>query len=307
VTTEQDLAVLLAESERAVFRGTPSKAIAGLESAVGVAQSNGLYAEVAAAVWLLGVALSASGRYGTALKVLIPLLEAGEAPDAAANPELKLFASLSAGTAAAVHRGLSRADAAMELDARGLALTQGPGEPAFDCLLGLAADCVGANRLDDANLRFNQASAVIKDHGGDWWRQRIRLDWVRAEIAMLGERPEEGRAAAVAAVAGAEKARAPRHVAKGLLFQGVAELQGGTGDPAATLRRSATLAEGLGALPVVWQARALLGAMLGTESDEGARSLAAARNAVLTIAGDLPADLRDEWLDRPNVSALLEG
>jgi hypothetical protein len=47
--------------------------------------------------------------------------------------------------------------------------------------------------------------------------------------------------------------------------------------------------------------------MLGTESDEGARSLAAARNAVLTIAGDLPADLRDEWLDRPNVSALLEG
>ena len=66
--------------------------------------------------WLLGVALSASGRYGTSLKVLIPLLEAGEAPDASANPELRLFASLSAATAAAVHRGLSRADAAMELD-----------------------------------------------------------------------------------------------------------------------------------------------------------------------------------------------
>lgn len=237
----------------------------------------------------------------------MPLLEAGEAPDAASNLELKLFASLAAATAASVHRGLSRTDAATDLDARGLALTDGPGEAAFDCLLGLAADCIGAGRLDDASLRFSQASAVIEGHGGDWWRQRVRLDWVRAEIAMLAENPVEGRAAAVEAVAGAEKARAPRHVSKGLLFQGVAELQAGSGDPAATLRRSATLAEGLGTLPIVWQSRALLGALLGSETDEGARSLAAARNAVLTIAGDLPADLRDEWLGRPNVSALLEG
>lgn len=266
-----------------------------------------MYAEVAAAVWLLGVALSASGRYGAALKVLVPLLEAGEARDAADNPELKLFASLSAGTAASVHRGLGRTDAATELDARGLALTEGPGEAAFDCLLGLAADCVGAGRLDDANMRFSQASAVIEGHGGDWWRQRVRLNWVRAEIAMLNERPADGLAAALEAVAGAEKARAPRHVSKGLLFQGVAELQSGSGDAGASLRRSATLAEGLGALPIVWQSRALLGALLGIDTEEGARSLAAARNAVLTIAGDLPADLRDEWLARPNVSALLEG
>jgi len=74
------------------------------------------------------------------------------------------------------------------------------------------------------------------------------------------------------------------------------------------LRRAATLAEGLSALPVVWQARALLGALLaGSAAEESARSLAAARSAVLTMAADLPADLRDEWLARPNVSALLEG
>jgi hypothetical protein len=61
-------------------------------------------------------------------------------------------------------------------------------------------------------------------------------------------------------------------------------------------------------LPVVWQARALLGALLaGASGEESARSLAAARSAVLTIAADLPAELRDEWLARPNVSALLEG
>jgi hypothetical protein len=291
-----------------VFHGAPGKAVSDLEQAVGVAQRDGLHAEVAAAAWLLGVALSASGRYGASLRVLVPLLEAGEARDVSTTtPELKLFSSLAAGTAASVYRGLGRADTAAELDARGLAMTEGPGEAAFDCLLGLAADSVGAGRPDEANKRFTQASAVIEGHGGDWWRQKVRLEWVRAEIAMLGERPEDARAAAVIAVAGAEKARAPRHVAKGLLFQGVAELQSGTGDAAATLRRSATLAEGLGALPVVWQSRALLGALLGSSSDEGARSLALARNAVVTVAGDLTADLRDAWLSQPNVSALLEG
>ena len=66
-------------------------------------------------------------------------------------------------------------------------MTDGPGEAAFDCLLGLAADAVGAGRAADANKRFTQASAVIEGHGGDWWRQRVRLNWVRAEIAMLND------------------------------------------------------------------------------------------------------------------------
>jgi hypothetical protein len=148
---------------------------------------------------------------------------------------------------------------------------------------------------------------VVDQHGGDWWRQRVRLEWTRAEIALLGDRPTDALAAATAAVAGAERARAARHVAKGLLFQGVAELQAGLDDAAGTLRRAATLAENLGALPLVWQARALLGALLADVSEEGVRSLAAARSAVLTIAGDLPPDLREEWLARPNVSGLLEG
>ena len=308
MATPADLPSLLAASERAVFHGAPGKAVADLEQAVGVAQRDGLHAEVAAAAWLLGVALTASGRYGAGLRVLVPLLEAGEARDASTTtPELKLFSSLAAGTAASVHRGLGRAHEATALDARGLSLTDGPGEAAFDCLLGLAADAVGAGRAADANKRFTQASAVIEGHGGDWWRQKVRLEWVRAEIAMLNGNPVDARAAALDAVAGAEKARAPRHVSKGLLFQGVAELESGEGDAAATLRRSATLAEGLGALPLVWQSRALLGALLGSGSEEGARSLALARNAVLTIAGDLSAELRDEWLARPNVSALLEG
>jgi tetratricopeptide (TPR) repeat protein len=301
---------LLASGERAAFHGPPGAAVSDLERAVGVAQRDGRRAEVAAAAWLLGVALSASGRYGSGLRVLEPLIEAGEGADVdELAPELRLFASLAASTAASVHRGLGRHEAAALLDQRGLMLTDGPGEATFDALLGLASDAVGIGDLDQAQERFTQAEAVVDQHGGDWWRQRVRLDWARAEIALLSERPHDAILAAAGAVSGAEAARAPRHVAKSLLFQGVAELQSGSDDAVATLRRAAGLAEGLAALPLVWQARALIGALLGDGDDsaEGARSLATARSAVLTIAGDLPEDLRDEWLSRPNVSALLEG
>jgi hypothetical protein len=306
---EPDLASLLASGERAAFHGPPGAAVSDLERAVGVAQRDGRRAEVAAAAWLLGVALSASGRYGGGLRVLVPLVEAGEGADVdELAAEIRLFASLAASTAASVHRGLGRHEAATELDLRGLALTDGPGEATFDSLLGLASDAVGAGLLAEAQERLTQSEAVLEQHGGDWWRQRVRLGWTRAEVALLEERPHDAILAAAGAVSGAEAARAPRHVAKGLLFQGVAELQSGSDDAIATLRRAAGLAEGLAALPLVWQARALIGALLGgEESSEGARSLATARSAVLTIAGDLPPDLRDEWLARPNVSALLEG
>jgi hypothetical protein len=306
---EPDLASLLASGERAAFHGPPGAAVGDLERAVGVAQRDGRRAEVAAAAWLLGVALSASGRYGGGLRVLEPLIEAGEGADVdELAPELRLFGSLAASTAASVHRGLGRHDAAAVLDHRGLALSDAPGEATFDCLLGLASDSVGMGELADARERLAQSEVVLGQHGDDWWRQRVRLGWARAEIALLAEQPHDAILAAAGAVSGAEAARAPRHVAKGLLFQGVAELQSGSEDAIATLRRAAGLAEGLAALPLIWQARALIGALLGgEESAEGARSLGTARSAVLTIAGDLPQDLRDEWLARPNVSALLEG
>jgi hypothetical protein len=308
-TAEPELASLLASGERAAFHGPPGSAVANLERAVGIAQRDGRKAEVAAAAWLLGVALSASGRYGGALKVLVPLLEAGEGDGSdASSPEIRLFASLAAATAASVHRGIGRHPAAAELDSRGLALTEGPGEASFDCVLGLTADAVGGGDEESARNWLAKSEAIADGHGGDWWRQRVRLNWARAEVALLADTPQDAIALAATAVEGAEAARAPRHVAKSLLFQGVAELQAGSVDGVATLRRAATLAEGLGAVPLIWQSRALVGALLGgEESEEGARSLAAARSAVLTIAGDLPADLREEWLARPNVSALLEG
>jgi hypothetical protein len=301
-----DLASLLAAGERAVFHGPPAAAVADLERAVVMAQREGRRAEVTAAAWLLGVALSAAGRYGGGLRVLGPLLEAGG--PAAASPESRLFAALAAATAASVHRGLGRHAAARELDTRGLTLADGTDEAVFDCTLGLATDEVGLGELATARQHLGEAQALVVAHDDEWWRQRVRFDWARAEVALLADDPGEAVSAAAASVDRAEQARAPRHVAKGLLFQGVAQLQSGSPQAAGTLRRAATLAEGLAALPVLWQARALLGALLaGGADDESARSLAAARSAVLTIASDLPAELREDWLRQPNVSALLEG
>jgi hypothetical protein len=90
---------------------------------------------------------------------------------------------------------------------------------------------------------------------------------------------------------------------------GVAQVQAGDLSSAeTTLPRSATLAESLGALPTLWPARALHGALLEQSSPaESAKSLAAARSGVISIADDLPDELRGVWLDRPDVAALLGG
>ena len=309
-STPDELADLLAEGERAAFHGPPGNAVAALTHAVELATAGGRLAEATAASWLLGVAQAASGRFGTALATL----------DAVTNPlrgavagdpvtaERVLFGALAAATAASVHRHLGRHRAACELDQLGLRASDGqPGldEAVFDCRLGLASDAVGLSESDIARSEIAACVQLLDAHP-DWWRQRVRLDWVRAEIDLLDDDAAAAQRAAAAAVERAEVARAPRHVAKGLLFLGVAQAQSGMSQALATLRRAAMLGEQLGATPLVWPARALIGALLAeTDPTESARSLQAARSAVLTIAGDLPDDVREEWLTRPDIEVLL--
>lgn len=301
-----DLASLLAGGEHAAFHGKPAAAVGALEKAVVLARSQDRPAEMAAAAWLLGVALGAGGRYGAALTVLSPLVESGRAP--AAPPELRLFAALSSATIASVHRQLGRHAVARDADMAALDLTDEAGEAAFDAQLGLAADAVGLEDLDEAIERATLAERLIPERADEWWRQRVRLGWVQADIALLEGRAPEAATVAAAAVDRAENARAPRHVAKGLLYLGLAQLSGDNPEAVQTLRRAATLAESLGTVPLIWPARALLGALLADDDlVESDKSLAAARSAVLVIAGDLPPGVRSEWLARPDITALLGG
>jgi tetratricopeptide (TPR) repeat protein len=300
---DEELTELLATGERAAFHGRPAAGVAPLQRAVEMAHAQGRDAEATAAAWLLGVCLGAAGRYGAAAAVLQPL-----AASAPSEPERRLFSSLAAATLASVSRQLGRHGEGRSIDERALELADEAPEARFDALLGLAADAVGLDDATTASASLVEAAALAATRG-DWWRQRVRLDWVRAEIALLESRADEAVARASAAVTLAETSGAPRHVAKGLLFTGVAQLQTGDVEEAASsLRRAATLAESLGAVPLVWPARAVLGALVATSHpNESAAALASARSAVRLIADDLPGQLAQDWLARPDISALLEG
>ena len=304
MTVEPSLLELLSAGERAAFHAAPGSAVPLLESAVTLATRQSRPAEAAAASWLLGVALAASGRYGAALAVLQPVLHPGERGGQV--PEVLVFGALAGATVASIHRQLGRHDAAAAYDGRGLALAAGSAEAAFDCRLGLAADAVGVGAAATAATELARAAALVPA-GEQWWRQRVRLDWVRAEVALLGERADAAVQAARSALDRAAAAHAPRHVAKSLLFLGVAQLQ--VSDPTAveTLQRAAVLAESLGTVPLVWPARAVLGAHLaGGDPPGSAKHLAAARTAVAAIAAELPVELRTQWLARPDIAELLD-
>ena len=296
----QDLAGLLAAGERAAFHGRPAAGVEPLRSAVSVAQAAGLVAEASAASWLLGVCLASAGRFGGALEVLEPLLGAAD------TPEDKVLAALASATVASVHRQLGRHTVAQGYDERALQDSEGQGEAGYDALLGLCTDAVGQNEAATAVARLREAEALVAG-GLDGWRQAVRLDWVRAEVALLEGRPEDAVAAAHRAVELAEHSGAPRHVAKSLLFLGVGELESGrVPEAAAVLRRAGLLAESLGTLPLQWPVRAVLGALLaGDDPVESARCLTSARRAAAAIAEDLPPDLRAVWTARPDVQALM--
>lgn len=298
---DEELTELLATGERAAFHGRPAAGVAPLQRAVELAHASGRDAEATAAAWLLGVCLGAAGRYGAATAVLEPLANA--APD---EPERRLFSSLAAATLASVYRQIGRHADGRAIDTRALELAEDAPEARFDALLGLAADAVGLGEAETAEHSLAEATALASVRG-DWWRQRVRLDWVRAEIALLRGRPADAVARAAAAVTLAETSGAPRHVAKGLLFGGVAHVQSGELDEAAAmLRRAATLAESLGAVPLVWPARAVLGALVEeTHPAESAAALASARSIVRQIADDLPPALAADWLARPDIAELL--
>ncbi len=267
------------------------------------------------------MALGAGGRYGAALAELEPLAALRE-------PDRVVIASLACSAAASLHRQLGWHAAGRDLDRVALAIVAGrdtvattssstsaelseagavavdPRVALFDARLGLAADVVGLAELAEARRELHAAAELVGE-SSRWWRQRVRRGWVGAEIALLADRPADAVDDATAAVRGARDAGAPRHLAKSLLFLGVAERQAASGNARPTLRRAASLSDEIGALPLVWPANAVLAELLADDPRAAREARQRAAAAAQTIGGELPADLREEWFARPDIAALL--
>jgi hypothetical protein len=253
----------MSDLTRAAFHGAPADALERLRTVL-----DG-HAEPPQARWLLGVCLGALGRYTEAAAVLAPAL----ATD-----------SLAASARASHLRQLERHAEAEDLDRVALRLAA-TAEARSDALVGLVADAVGRADLAAARTRLEDAAALA----APGWRHPVRLAWVRAEVALLGDRPGQALACAHDAVRRSTGAGAPRHVAKSLLFRGVAEHVLGDPAAAATLDAAARSAASLGLLPLVWPARLVRSRILAASEPETARGDSAAADAAMrAIAAGLP-------------------
>jgi hypothetical protein len=296
-----DIAAILRVGEAAAFHGPPADGIEGLSEALEQLPTDG--PQTGMVRWLLGVCLGAAGRYGESWEALRPVIEgstraAGE----------RLTAGLAAACSASMHRQIGQHAEAQALDERGLAWATPLGVPGteavLDCAVGHVADAVGLEDLPGARKRLQHAEGLLTGAGeAVRWRARVRLAWVRAEVALLDGDASAAVAAATGAMALSEASAAPRHVVKSQLFLGVAQATAGHAEAVGTLRAAASAAQNLGVLPLVWPARAVLGAVL-PPGEESATSLAAARIVVEALAANLPQDVRERWMERPDIAAL---
>jgi hypothetical protein len=259
--------------------------------------------------WLAGVHYGAIGRYHPAAELLTPR---GHPVD-----------SLTASTRASHLRQLSRHAEAEELDQWALAAATDP-EGRSDALVGLVADAVGSGDADLARHRLATAAAEIDPdsppnggagrHGkihtvgpAAGWRAVVRLDWVRAEVALLSDRPGDAVAAAERAVRRATAAGAPRHLAKSQMFLGVATSVAGEADGAIRLLRLAVnAADARGLVPLVWPSRLMLAQLLeSSDQATAARERRAATLAIHTVIWGLPTAETATLLARPEIRPLV--
>lgn len=192
--------------------------------------------EDARARWLAGVVLGAQGRYARAASLLSGL--ARQRDDVGA---------LAAATLASHRRQLGGHSAARPLDAWALANATGD-EARADALLGLAADAIGAGRLDEARLLRDRAPTSV-------WRTRVRACWVAAEIELSAGRPDAARPYAERAM---EESEGVRHRIKSEIVLGAAMATDDPGMARKLVTQARDEATDLCLLSLVWPSLLLL-------------------------------------------------
>ena len=161
----------------------------------------------------------------------------------------------------------------------------GPGSAQVDGLIGLAADCVGRGQASEAAATLTKVAQLLNG-----WRDQVRYHWVRSEVALLTE--DAATAIYHANQAKSEAARSPRHLAKSLLFLGVARDMSKTADGDDQLLEAVDLAQTLQLRPILWPAVRVLG------DRATAAQQAAATDALSFISQRLPPGLGSHWEGR---------
>lgn len=137
--------------------------------------------------WYRAVALGGQGRYSAASAELDGVERCPELPRA--------LRSLTASTRASWSRQMGRHVAASRYDGAAIALV-GVGsraadprvtEARCDALTGLAADALGVGRFGAAEVFLSRCASELNEADclDGLWRQRLRLVWVRSELAMV--------------------------------------------------------------------------------------------------------------------------
>jgi hypothetical protein len=201
----------------------------------------------------------ARGEFTRAIALAEPLARR------AADRSVRVSASL---TLASALRQTDRHRLARPHDERALRLATDKAERAH-ALIGLAADAVGVGDRPACERRLRQAAEAAPR--GDW-RVWVRLYWVRAEHALLADDPRHAARWAALALARAKRAGAARHVAKSLLFLGVALDAAGDARARRPLTEAARAAARLGAEPIAAVAHDVLARSAG-----GSRAAGTAR------------------------------
>lgn len=136
--------------------------------------------------WFRAVALAGQGRYSLATSEL----DVAESESEAARALRSVMASTRASwlrqtgahTRAARYDGEAISLVGIESSADSVRIL----EARCDALTGLAADALGIGRLSTSHVLLARCSALLDSSPDSLWRPRLRLDWVKAELAMAG-------------------------------------------------------------------------------------------------------------------------
>ncbi|MFD4644055.1 hypothetical protein ACFWN2_42570 [Lentzea sp. NPDC058436] len=252
-----------------------------------------LSAQSPRARWLAAVTLGGQGHYAAAATLL----------DALRHDPDPVIASLSLSTRASHHRQLGAHHLARPLDGAALARVQenGATDPdgidaagaRTDALLGLAADSLGAQRLDEARRLLARVETRS-------WRGEVRKGWVTAEIALASGLPQDAVAPAEAAHRRATSRKALRHELKSALVLGTSLVVWGTPDG---LNRGLELVECelnhsalKGLQPLIWPSALVLA---GHAPTKGAVAIDRATEALSCVLRRADAVSRRVALDSP--------